>query len=538
MRFLALHLPTFAVDLIRLRARASGPPSPQPGGHPVRDALTLLLLTDVKGGSKSIMQCSPEATHCGVRRGMSLAHARALLGDHEHVVERFDAEANQNALEELAAWALRFSPHVCVDPPDRLLLDVSGSERLFGGEERLLECAVESFGVRGFHVNACIANTIGCALAIACFGCRSSSPAGRNFTHDPGEGRYRSVPAGGEPEALAPLTTRALRLDPQVVDALAEIGVERIAQLYELPRDSLPARFGNDLLMRLDQALGRAFETFTPQRPRFLPQAARSFESPVGLEVVAYSLRQLLRELIGVLESHGASAQSIEFELLCAESTPVLQQIALSRAHTDFEHLWSLIAPLLESAQLGFGVERVTLSMPRTVQAEAVQVAAWDSERSSTDSDRLLGELLDTLASRLGREGVLRIQAVESYLPEQAFRTLPCSQTWDQPQQQRAKQARITHLPRPSRLFMPPEAVEAESRLAVGLASGPSWFRRRGEIHRIVRRFGPERIGVPWWTGSSPTAVRDYFCVEDECGRWFWLVLNLSGNWFLHGEWI
>ena len=55
---------------------------------------------------------------------------------------------------------------------------------------------------------------------------------------------------------------------------------------------------------------------------------------------------------------------------------------------------------------------------------------------------------------------------------------------------------------------------------------------------------GPERIFGEWWKRDAETrAVRDYFRIEDQAGRRFWIfrqgdgedVTTGSHNWFLHG---
>ena len=53
----------------------------------------------------------------------------------------------------------------------------------------------------------------------------------------------------------------------------------------------------------------------------------------------------------------------------------------------------------------------------------------------------------------------------------------------------------------------------------------------RRVTYRFVKTSGPERIGVEWWTlpyAASPKATavrctRDYYVVEDDGGRRFWL---------------
>ena len=60
----------------------------------------------------------------------------------------------------------------------------------------------------------------------------------------------------------------------------------------------------------------------------------------------------------------------------------------------------------------------------------------------------------------------------------------------------------------------------------------------------MLRADGPERITGEWWRRSSElAAVRDYWTVEIEDGRRFWLFRQGDGAdratgglaWFLHG---
>ena len=87
------------------------------------------------------------------------------------------------------------------------------------------------------------------------------------------------------------------------------------------------------------------------------------------------------------------------------------------------------------------------------------------------------------------------------------------------------------------------------TREAVVQIYGARAFRWRGVEYRVARAAGPERIAPEWWRppeaphgASGPGhATRDYFHLEDEAGRRFWLYragLAERGEapaWFLHG---
>ena len=54
------------------------------------------------------------------------------------VVEAADPYADEELLTAIADWCDRYTPLVALDPPDGLLLDISGCAHLFDGEAGLL----------------------------------------------------------------------------------------------------------------------------------------------------------------------------------------------------------------------------------------------------------------------------------------------------------------------------------------------------------------------------------------------------------------
>jgi protein ImuB len=144
-----------------------------------------------------------------------------------------------------------------------------------------------------------------------------------------------------------------------------------------------------------------------------------------------------------------------------------------------------------------------------------------------------LAPLMDTLRTRLGGHRLWRPVAVESDVPERSVsRRAPLS---PEPGQWPAC------LPRPVRLIEPPAPVRAMAGLP---DHPPAWFVWRRHRHVVRRADGPERIAGEWWKRPGElTALRDYFRVEDEEGRRFWLFRRGDGSdlgtgdldWFLHG---
>ncbi|MFN3610119.1 MAG: DNA polymerase Y family protein, partial [Hyphomonas sp.] len=72
------------------------------------------------------------ALAAGIHPGLPFTDARATVPD--LASEEMDREKDSKALTELAAWMVRFSPLVGIDGDDRLILETTGCDHLFGGE--------------------------------------------------------------------------------------------------------------------------------------------------------------------------------------------------------------------------------------------------------------------------------------------------------------------------------------------------------------------------------------------------------------------
>jgi protein ImuB len=197
--------------------------------------------------AQRIVAMNDAAQRLGLRTNMPLADARAM---HPGLaVTGADEAADRQTLENIADWCDRYTPLVGLDLPDGLMLDITGCAHLFGGEAALGRDLLARLTTQGFHARAAVADTAGCAWAVAHYGEAALVPPQR----------MRAV--------LIPLPTAALRLAPETVAALAEVGLKAVGDLLDLPRAPLAARFGERLVRRIDQALGREDEPITPRLP-------------------------------------------------------------------------------------------------------------------------------------------------------------------------------------------------------------------------------------------------------------------------------
>lgn len=463
---------------------------------------------------QTVVQCCERADEQGVRPGMPAAQARAIFRPGGVRIETHQAQEDARALHTLAKWAMRLSPLVEVDPPDGLMLDVTGCERVFKGEASLASKAVDAMQGLDIRCRLAITPTMASAWAFARYS--DTTP--------------QVVSPASLRSSLTPLPIAALRISEDTARTLAELGIERIEHLLDLPRSTLPARFGAALLLRLDQALGHAIETLEPIRPASPIRADREFEGPTDrVEALEITVRHLLIDIADQLQAREQGAMSAEITLIRSDLPPETITISMGRPSRDASHLWKLVAPRLERANLGFGVE--------AIRVEAVSVASVRHEQSlhaginhrarHADAERAASELVDTLTNRLGSDRVCRPVLVPSHRPERAGALSPSSSIVSR------ETFRPVSSDRPTLLLSRPEAASVMALTPDGPVHSVRW---RSEDHVVVACIGPERIGSEWWRSKGST--RDYFRIQTRNGWWLWLARSLETNrWFVHGIW-
>ncbi len=93
---------------------------------------------------------------------------------------------------------------------------------------------------------------------------------------------------------------------------------------------------------------------------------------------------------------------------------------------------------------------------------------------------------------------------------------------------------------RPLTIFETPEPARVIAAVPDGPPMRLTW---RRVTRKIVKSQGPERIAPEWWNLSDGERPRDYYHIEDEEGRRYWLYRDgLYGEdegpppkWFVHG---
>ena len=406
-----------------------------------------------------------------------------------------------SVLRRLALWGQQYSPLTAIDPPDGIVIDITGCAHLFGGEAGLLR----HIRRRLPGAQLAIADTAAAAWGLARYGDDKAT-------------------------ALEALPLAALRLPAETAVKLRRVGIRRIGQLARLPRAELTAGYGPAPALRLDQALG-----YAPEPLRYLspPPDWREIEHHVEPIFAPQQLQAALARLAASLCARLAKAE-LGVTALQAQFHRVDSQcpgfgLGFAAPCRDEIHIGRLLHEKLTGIDPGFGIEALSLTAATTERLAPSQVTT-----TAPQADYV--KALDTVVNRLGQQNVWRPAPHASYIPEYAARPLPAAAAppaWQRPGQ-----------PRPVRLFGKPDAITA---MAPVPDDPPVMFTWRGKVHRVARATGPERIAREWWRHAHDNAqpeagrVRDYYAVEDQEGGRFWIFrAGTHGGpkpvrWYLHG---
>lgn len=476
-------------------------------------------LAEKAGGALRLFAIDAASAALGLAPGLTLADARARV---PHLaVAPADPAADVALLARIGAYCDRFTPWVALDPPDGLILDISGCAHLFGGEAALRAHVCAALQAHGVQVRAAIADNgdLACALA------RFSDVA-------------ITEPAQEELLARA-LPIAALRASPAIKTALSRAGLKTVGAVADRGAQALTARFGAAFADHVRALLGEGETPRTPLRAPPVFRIDRAFAEPLAhMDAIMAALEDLIGALAGLLERQGQGGRDFEASFFRADGAvrritaqtaqPVRDPSAILRL---FRERLDVLADPIDP---GFGFDSMRLAALQTEPLRAAQVDLDGHETGRAD----VGELVDRLTARFGRTRVLRCAPRSAHDPVRAVRFMPAlafdapdaRSVWPTPQ---AGEPPL----RPLQLFEPPQPIEA---LAEAPDGPPLRFRWRRLAYDVVRSEGPERLEPEWWRAPD-AGVRDYYRIEDAEGRRFWVFreghygASPAPRWFVHG---
>lgn len=451
-------------------------------------------------GAIRLVACNQAARALGLAPGLSLADARARVP--ELAVAEAAPEADAAWLDAIAAGCDRFTPRIATEPPDGLMLDITGCAHLFGGEAAMV--AEVSRWMRG-RVRHALGDTPEAARALARH--QAASP--------------RDLPI------------EALELDARTEAALRRAGFRSLGALADQPAAPLAARFGAAMLDRLGRVLGGADRRITPRQDAAPLVFEQHLLEPILHATAAMAvIAQLAMDAAQALRQRRQGGRRFVARLVRGDGHVVTLDIESGQPLAEPTRIMQLfterVGALADPLDPGFGFDAIHLAVP---QAEALAPSQLDIH-GGTGQEEAIASLVDRLSARHGRLRIRRFTRRDTHVPERAETTLPAldatAGTW--PGAEPAPR-------RPLHLFDPPLPIDV---LAEPPDGPPQSFRWHRTQHAVARCEGPERIAGEWWRGppGQRPATRDYYRVENDRGGRFWLFrrnATTASGWYLHG---
>jgi protein ImuB len=217
---------------------------------------------------QTVCSTNRPARLAGVERGMTKLEAESIP-QLRLCIRSLDGEAAARAvflecaasfsprIEDVSATAPLHTTCACV-------LDITGTERLFGPPEKLAARLRAALGASGFRVSIAVSENFHTA-------CRKAAASHGIVV----------IPPGQEAETLAKLPLSALHLEENDAETFAIWGIRTLGELAALPEIDLVTRLGERVLQFHALARGALEHTFVPIEPKFTLEEFCDFETHI-----------------------------------------------------------------------------------------------------------------------------------------------------------------------------------------------------------------------------------------------------------------
>ncbi|NNF51943.1 MAG: DNA polymerase Y family protein, partial [Gammaproteobacteria bacterium] len=407
-----------------------------------------------------------------------------------------DLAMERAALVRCLNWAGQYTSHVHSDFGNHVLLEISGSLRLFGGLSALRTKIAEGFASLGYEACIAVAPTPRAALWLSRAGQAVTVSAIKNLSAH-----------------LGALPLAATAWPDKVCRNLRDLGLRQLGDCLRLPRNGFGRRIGKAYLQELDQALGREHDPRTAWQPPEYYCGRMELPMPVSKhDWLLHAIGRLLRELSGFLRAREAGIRRLQLYLQHEDAAATRCVLHLLHEERDAQRLLELLSERLHREVLPAPVVAVR------IRSDALRVLRRAPEQLFGQRERKAGVsmtadmLVERLRARLGGEAVHGLCLVPEHRPESAWQVSEPGRDSDA---LRVKERPFWLLDSPRRL-----PIRAHQPWLDGPLSVES---------------GPERIETGWWDGKD--VARDYFRMRTHGGICLWVFRERRGTraWFLHG---
>jgi protein ImuB len=483
-----------------------------------------LAILQGNGNAARIVAATRRARQAGIRPGMTLSQARALIP--KLAVRARDEDCEQATQDTLLEIAESFSPRIEDAGEGVVYLELDGLDRHFPGDSPEYDLA---HALTVTSDKASVPTWVGIASSKLAARVAAELPSSPNI-----------VPAGEEAEFLAPLPLSRLAAEAEVLETLHRWGIQSVGELARLPKNEIASRLGETGRMLHERARGMDRHPLVPYQPPAAFTEGMELEWPlVTLEPFLFVARAALGRLTQRLSNRGLACSRLELSL-CLEPDGYHQRsIRLPAPTRETKTLLTLIRLDLEGAPPGAPVMGFTLiahpDRPREAQLSLFGPPALSPDKLATTLARLF--------ALLGPDRVGSPRPVDTHRPESSnlieYTPPPPPEMHREPRQGRGLLAiRVLRPPIPLEVLTditdpggpaePKAPREVLSTMQEGTAKRP---RIEG---RIKVASGPWGLEDEWW--SEGATERDYWDIELTRGGLYRIYRQRSsGEWFADG---
>ena len=441
---------------------------------------------------------SPHARAAGIRPGMTVAQARALMPG--LVVTRPSHAAERSAADALIDVAESLSPVVEEGEPGCVWLDLAGVERFFRHSIRSPEPDGD-INPAGDINNEIADELLKRARRIgleAAVGIASSKEVAHLAARC---GGTRVIAPSAEREFLnwIPLDMLGLGADSRGGELelmLARLGIRRLGELARLDARAVGSRLGSHGVELIRIARGESSSPVVA-RPR-----AETFTETVELEYGIASLeplgfvtRAMLQKLVERLELRGFVAGDMTLSLGLDDHRRDDRRVAVAAPTNEVRSLLTLLNLSLEATPPPAAVETIRL----TVEPRTPRPAQADMFLPPSPAPDKLATTIARIAALCGPDRVGMLMPANSWRPEavrlDTFAQPPAvPQSMARPDGEKTENvARMV-----MRTMRPAEEVEV-----MCMREAPEFVRGARICARVVSAAGPWRRQGEWWTAAD-----------------------------------
>jgi protein ImuB len=429
-----------------------------------------------------VVAANNAARTAGIQIGMT-----KLQAETSGVSLRKRSIANEDAAQGVLLDCGRsFSPCAESTCVGTVILDLTGTEKLFGSPESAAGKIIHHAGEFGFELHVGIAANPETAM----FAARGYSGV-------------TVIPEGLEARWLAPLAVDILPVPPEMLDILGVWGIHTLRALAALPPIALTERLGQEGLKLQNLARGQTYRLLVPTESTGDLIEAYEFEDPVEtLESLTFILNRLLQQACLRLVSRSLATNQFEVGLDLEA-----RQVTTEQSTEHYERVWRLPLPIqdsrvlfrlarldLEKNTFSAPIKKITVRVtpvkPRTVQHGLFALVSPETEQLEITLARircLVGNTDENCIECVGSPAVL-----DSHRPDN-FAVIPFSS--------QAKSGNVLRVPTSIlalRVFRP--ALEA---LVETTQDRPHCVSIRQKRFRVLAASGPWCNSGHWWSASA-----------------------------------